>query len=88
MLTLPNYVCTYGTAQLLGKTYASSTCACYEFLASRVASYLRMLWLLAIIIVEYMDIVNRVLARHITGNLIVMDGPCLSGHRVKKDEDC
>ena len=33
-----------------------------------------------------MDTISRVLARHTTGNLIVMDGPCLLGHRVKKGE--
>ena len=43
--------------------------------------------LLASIIIKYMDIVSRVLARLTTGNLIVMDGPCLLRHRVKKGED-
>ena len=41
-------------------------------------------WLLTSIIVKYMDIISRVLARHTTGNFIIMDGPCLLGHRVKK----
>ena len=44
-------------------------------------------WLLASIIVEYMDIISRVLAWHSTGNLIITDGPCLLGHQVKKGED-
>ena len=38
-------------------------------------------WLLTSIIVKYMDIISKVLARHTTGNLIVMDGPCLEGRR-------
>ena len=46
-----------------------------------------MLWLLISIIVKYMNIVSRVLAQHTTSNLIVMDGPCLLGHRVKEGED-
>ena len=41
-------------------------------------------WLLTNIIV---DIISRVLAQHTTGNLIVMDGPCLLGRRVNKGED-
>ena len=44
-------------------------------------------WLLASIIVKYMDIISRVLAHHTTSNLIVTDGPGLVGHRVKKGED-
>ena len=44
-------------------------------------------WLLANTIVKYMDIISRVLALQTTGNLIVTDGPCLLGHRVKKGED-
>ena len=43
--------------------------------------------LLTSIIVKYMDIINRMLARHITSNLIVTDGPCLLGTRVKKGEN-
>ena len=42
---------------------------------------MNMPWLLAGIIVKYMDIISRVL---IWGNLIVTVGPCLPGHRVKK----
>ena len=60
----------YGTAQLQGKTCVSST---HVLLAS-------MPWLLTSTIVKYMDIISRVLAWHITGDLIVTDGPCLLGH--------
>ena len=78
-------------AQLLGKSHVSSTWLLVigEFLASRqlFASYLRMPWLLTSIIFKYMDIISRVLAWHITCNLIVTDGPCLLGHQVKKGED-
>ena len=34
-----------------------------------------------------MGIISRVLAQYATGNLIVMDGPCQLGDRVKKGED-
>ena len=34
-----------------------------------------------------MDIISKGLAWHTIGNLIVMDGPCLLGHWVKKGED-
>ena len=44
-------------------------------------------WVLASIIVKYMDIISRVLAQHTTSNLIITDGPCLLGHQVKKGED-
>ena len=44
-------------------------------------------WLLTSIIIKHMDIISRMLARHTIGNLIVVDGPCLLGHRVKKGED-
>ena len=44
-------------------------------------------WLLARIIVKYMDIISRVLAWHTTSNLIVTNGPCLLGHLVKKEKD-
>ena len=56
---------------------------------SRVsASYLWMLWLLASIIVKYMEFISRVLTRHTTGDLIIwLDGPCLLGHWGKKGED-
>ena len=53
-------------------------------LASQLAS---MPLLPTSIIVKYMDIVSRVLARHTTGNLIVTDGPCQLGHQVKKRDD-
>ena len=53
-----------------------------EFLASQLAS---MSLLLATIIVNYMDIISTVLAQHTTDNFIAMDGPCLLGHRVKKE---
>ena len=49
-----------------------------------MSQLVRMPWLLTDIIV---DIISRVLARHTTGNLIVMDGPCLLGHCVNKGED-
>ena len=55
-----------------------------KFLASHLMS---MPWLLASIIVKYMDIISRVLAWHTIGNLIVTDGPCLLENRVKKGED-
>ena len=54
-----------------------------KFLTSQLAS---VPWLLANIIVKYMDIISRVLARHTTSNLIVMDGPCLLEH-MKKGEN-
>ena len=44
-------------------------------------------WLLASIIVKYVDIMSRVLAWHTTGNLIITDGPYLLGHQVKKVEE-
>ena len=34
-----------------------------------------------------MDIISKVLARHTTNNLIIMDGPCLLGYQAKKEED-
>ena len=55
-----------------------------EFFASQLTS---MPWLLASKIVQYMDIISRVLARHTIGNLIIMGGPCLLGHQLKKGED-
>ena len=54
------------------------------FVASQLTS---MPWLLISIIVKYMDIISRVLARHTADNLVVTDGPCLLGHRVKKGEN-
>ena len=53
----------------------------HVLLSSQLAS---MSWLLTSIIVKYMDIISRLLARHATGNLIVTDGLCLLGHRVKE----
>ena len=44
-------------------------------------------WLLVSIVVKYMNIISRVLAWHSTSNLVVMDGLCLLGYRVKKGED-
>ena len=49
-----------------------------KFLMSQLVS---IPWLLASIIVKYMDIISRVLAWHATSNLIVTDGPCLLGHQ-------
>ena len=72
---------TVHTAQLQGKTRMSST---RVLLASQFVS---MPWLLTSIIIKYMDIISRVLARHTTSNLIITDGPYLLGHRVKKGED-
>ena len=51
-----------------------------------VSQLTNMPWLLAGIIVKYMDIISRVLIWHTIGNLIVTVGPCLLGHRVKKGE--
>ena len=39
-----------------------------------------MFWLLVSIIVKYMDVISRVLAQYMTGNLIVTDEACLPGH--------
>ena len=70
----------YGTAQL-GKARVLNA---HVLLASQLTG---MPWLLPSIIVKYMVIISRVLAQHSTGNLIVTDGPCLTGHRVKKGKD-
>ena len=59
-------------------------CVARRFRASQLTS---MSWLLSSIIVKYMDIISRALAWHTTDNLLVRDGPCLLGHRVKKGED-
>ena len=55
-----------------------------EFLASQLVS---MPWLLARIIVKYMDIISGVLDQHITGNLVITDGSCLLVPQVKKGEE-
>ena len=56
----------FNTTQLQGNTHMSSTPV---LLASEPAS---MSWLLVSIHVKYMDIISTVLARHTTGNLIIM----------------
>ena len=62
----------YGTAQLQGKTSCVKyTRVARKFLTSQLAN---MPWLLAIIIVKYINIISRVLAQNTTGNFIVTNG--------------
>ena len=70
------------TVQLNYKVNSSVeyTCVARKFLMSQLIS---MPWLLTSIIVKYMDIISRVIVQHTTSNLIIMDGPCPLGHRVK-----
>ena len=57
--------------------------AAHELLARQL---MIMPWLLASIIISYMDIISRVLARHTTSNFIT-DGPSQLVHRVQKGKD-
>ena len=77
-----SYEILVSTVQLSYKVnlQVKDTCVAREFLTSQLMS---MPWLLTRIIVKYMDTISIVLAWHSTSNLIVMDGPCLLGHRVK-----
>ena len=77
----------YSTAQLQSRTCVSSTCVLLTSFSRVSHESVRTPWLLTSIIVKYMDIMSRVLAWHTTGNLIVTDGSCVLGPRVKKGED-